>query len=126
MELEEGSSVEASTQLITELQGTPATCPHDLYAWNLKLDNILVSTIRGFQCGDDFVIDYAVTRPECRNQGYSKRLIERAKEWYPTLYVLATEDAVGFWIKQGFTRTDKDKERLNLFDDTYLLQFVRL
>ena len=124
MEVKEGSSVEASTRLIQELLFNKlAPSPH-LYAWNLKMDNILVSTVRGFKYGEDFVIDYAVTRPECRNQGYSKRLIDRAKKQFPNLYVLATEDAVGFWIKQGFTRTDQDKTVLNRFEDTYLLQFV--
>lgn len=73
------------------------------------------------------IIDHIYTKPSCRGKGIASRLVLLleslciAKAW--RVKVLAQEEAVGFWLLQGYenSASGAEEELLNPYEDTYLL-----
>lgn len=74
---------------------------------------------------DDYmIIEYLYTLEECRCQGIGRLLVEFITELAvdKTMCVISTNDACSYWMSRGFEWYEsKDTDRLNPFNDTFLL-----
>ena len=97
----------------------------DVYYTGIEFDGFLVSGLRGFEFKNKFIVEFAVTRPECRRLGYIRKQLDALKLETRNMYVLATPDTTPFWIKMGFTEggSDIENQQFNPYSDTYLLKF---
>ena len=74
------------------------------------------------------IVDYSLTRDDQRNKGWASLLLDfirrMSNDMNANLYALATEDSCPYWMDKEFTLVHNTYliARLNIFDDTHLLQ----
>lgn len=75
------------------------------------------------------VIDYLFIVPYARKQGLANKLIQFAQQFAMTdgvrlLLCLSTEDSCSYWMTRGFCLKPNEEDRLNPYNDTYLLSLT--
>ena len=85
-------------------------------------DGYPIATCRFYESGDHSVIlGRVVVLPEYRGQGLGRRVVAEAEAWigdlgYPRVMIDSRLEAVGFYEKLGYTKTDDTVVRSGSFD----------